>query len=427
MKKIILSGTVCAVCLATSVIAAPLTDTQMRSLVEIMNRNGDAATLAKVKTMSNNPAEPIVLTAPDGKKFVFSLLTIAVFNNCRETAVYLLERGADVNAVTVRPDGVEETPLSAVFAEKWRRKVDYAMARLLIDRGADVNVTVARKYRNELFRESVLALAMNAGVRERKYDVPFLNLLLDKGADPAAKTCLRSGDAKQPQSLYCLTGNQAAEIAFRLVQAGVEGTPSKSVRKFIAEKPDRKKLDSRLARSYSFDLDVALGDIAALIAAGADPNQPYMMGEFAKAGNYPVLEYLRRHGADLKRYGGEAACWASNESVIRYLHKQGVPLDTVIVTDGGRGCKTPLSSAVSCGKIEVIRYLLENGVSANSPEVIESAMWIIRFGFGIKPEQRRKTVRLLLDHGLRFSAEQLKKLRQDPKVAAFAKELGIAL
>ena len=301
-------------------------------------------------------------------------------------------------------------------------------ARLLVERGADVNGTVTRQYRDGTFQESMLALALMAGVRERRYDLDFLNLLLDKGAAPAAKTCLRSKDAKHPQSLFCLTGREGAEIALRLVRSGAEGTPSKTVREFIAEKPNRKALDAKLRYSMNiFDLDVWLGNLGALIAAGADPNQPYMLGEIAKAAGYPALEYLKMHGADLRRYGAEAACWAANRATIRYLHEQGVPLDTVISFNAGRDRKTPLSSAVSRGSIEVAQYLLENGVSANSPGVADAAAWQIRFGFGSSPEKRRKLVRLMLDHGLRFSAEQLEKFRKDPQAAAFAGKLGIAL
>ena len=77
--------------------------------------------------------------------------------------------------------------------------------------------------------------------------------------------------------------------------------------------------------------------------------------------------------------------------------------------------------------MEVAQYLLENGVSANSPGVADNTAWLVWSGYGVSPEMRRKLVRLMLDHGLRFSDEHLERFRKDPKAAAFARELGIAL
>jgi ankyrin repeat protein len=103
--------------------------------------------------------------APDG----FHPLGLAAFFNHPEVVRFLLERGADVDAVA-RNARVQTTALQAAAASG-----DVASARLLLDAGADVNAAQPGGFRP-------LHSAAANGSDE------LAGLLLERGADRAART-----------------------------------------------------------------------------------------------------------------------------------------------------------------------------------------------------------------------------------------------
>ena len=115
----------------------------------------------------------------------FFPLGLACFFRQPEAARVLIEAGADVQAAARNPMRV--TALHAAAAAR-----DTATARLLLDRGADVDA-----------RQQVGYTALHAAAQHG--DVELVDLLLSRGADPA----LRSEDGKDAAAHARASGHHA--------------------------------------------------------------------------------------------------------------------------------------------------------------------------------------------------------------------------
>ncbi len=135
-------------------------------------------------------------TLPDGT----SPLVLAIMNGHFEEAAFLLDRGADPNA--------DKQGWTALHQLAWTRRpntgsnapgpvttgsVDsLALARKLIDRGADVNRRETKEpkdgFRNMLNRIGATPFLLAA----KADDLPYMRLLLERGADPKLTTADRT-------------------------------------------------------------------------------------------------------------------------------------------------------------------------------------------------------------------------------------------
>jgi uncharacterized protein len=119
---------------------------------------------ARVEELIRKDSSIVNSFSPDG----FYALGLAIFFRHPDTARFLMEAGADVNAVARNPMKVR--PLHAAAAAR-----EAGIARLLIERGADVNARQQEDF-------APLHEAAANG------DIEFVRLLLDHGADINAKT-----------------------------------------------------------------------------------------------------------------------------------------------------------------------------------------------------------------------------------------------
>lgn len=400
--------------------------------IQTLVKNGDEASCEKLKKMEQNGLDlkkTYQIEAPNCGKVPASLLVSAVAcGRSEQTVKYLVERGADVNTV-VQYNGESMTPLAAALHKSAQRdcKSKFSVEKYLISKGADVNLKITKTYKKKPFQEAPLALALYACVEQGNYDLPFLQLLLEKGADPKVKTCLRRKDIAKQQSLYALIGRNGEGFALTLVQKGVDGVPSKYYLDFLRKKPapNQKKLDSALDGAIYSDLDSILGNVKILLEAGANPNRSNFLESLAKQGNIPVLEYLHTHGVDYKKGGRFAIFGVSDPKTARYLHSRGASLNVVRADNPpSLDRRTPLSCAVDKENFEVIEYLLNNGVSVNSEGVADSAVRLIRFG---SAKTKTKILSLLLARGLSFSEAQKKSIAEKQESLDFARKIGIKI
>lgn len=94
------------------------------------------------------------------------ILSVAIRNDCDLKVQWLLENGADINAVS------NDRGYSAVMDAVWRK--NYSMTKYLIEQGADLNFISSDG-------QSILVLAVGNG----NYNI--VELLLESGADPDIK------------------------------------------------------------------------------------------------------------------------------------------------------------------------------------------------------------------------------------------------
>jgi uncharacterized protein len=120
--------------------------------------------LDRVKTMLAADGSLLNRKSADG----FPPVGLAIFFRHPAVAKFLIDRGADVNAAAANPQRV--APVHAAATVR-----DMASMRLLLDRGADPNARQQMDY-------TALHSAASHG------DVEMAKLLLTKGADAAAKT-----------------------------------------------------------------------------------------------------------------------------------------------------------------------------------------------------------------------------------------------
>jgi ankyrin repeat protein len=174
-----------------------------------------------------------------------------------------------------------------------------ALARELLQRGADPNVTFTNEY------GAMSALYGAAGV---VHDPELTRVLLEAGANP-----------DDGESLYHATEAESPDCLRLLLEHGAETRGTNAL-------------------AHALD-DDRLEHVRALLEAGADPNEGALLAHAVRRGRGPdTLRLLAEHGAELDRPGGET--WRGN-----------VPL------------RTPYQHAMLRGRLEEARTLAELGAS----------------------------------------------------------------
>ena len=127
----------------------------------------EAASLGDLKSLESlvkKGENSVHAYSPDG----FTALALAAYLGQKDAVQYLVERGADPNAVAKNPTGF--TALTGAVAQNYTE-----VARVLVKGGADVN----HRYEGGF---TPLAHAAHAG------NIELVKLLLENGADPNART-----------------------------------------------------------------------------------------------------------------------------------------------------------------------------------------------------------------------------------------------
>jgi len=135
----------------------------------------EASTLGQLdhaKSLIDRNPQIVSAYSPDG----FALVALTAYLGQKETTEFLIEKGADINAVARNPTGF--TALTGAVANNHTE-----IAKLLVKRGAQVN------YRYEGGFSPLMGAAEHGNVE-------LVNFLLANGADPNAKT----KDGKSPIS-----------------------------------------------------------------------------------------------------------------------------------------------------------------------------------------------------------------------------------
>src|SRR5467141_2379495 len=135
----------------------------------------EASTLGKLdraKSLIDRNPQIVSAYSPDG----FALVALTAYLGQKETTEFLIEKGADINAVARNPTGF--TALTGAVANNHTE-----IAKLLVKRGAQVN------YRYEGGFSPLMGAAEHGNVE-------LVNFLLANGADPNART----GEGKSPMS-----------------------------------------------------------------------------------------------------------------------------------------------------------------------------------------------------------------------------------
>jgi uncharacterized protein len=210
---------------------------------------------------------PVLFADEDLGKLILSAATKGDTEQVKD----LIIRGADVNVKS--PDGM--TPLMCAIV-----RGNEAIAKLLISKGVDLNVTETK------YGQTALMLAAGAGKTE------IARALLEKGADPSLKDPTHSQTAQQ---IAAAKGYTDIVALFRKAEAGVvlqEGGPKQS------------------QQSMNNELFIAAerGDLAAVkaaVAKGADVTAKSNAGRTpaslaARKGHLEVVEFLKGETAAKK-------------------------------------------------------------------------------------------------------------------------------
>lgn len=149
----------------------------------------------------------------------------------------LLDAGAELEARDTGADGY--TPLAyAIFGES------YALARMLIEAGADVNS------KGHTYEDSVFHVA--AGSYHGEDAVEMLQLLLDEGADPFAVD--RFGQTPLIEAVYRGRGGNSPEVVEMLLDIGIDTTVIASGNSELDGKTALDLMEWRMGREEEYRL-----------------------------------------------------------------------------------------------------------------------------------------------------------------------------
>jgi len=299
-----------------------------------------------------------------------TLLDFAAERNLVNVAQYLIDHGADVNAV---PQG-DRHPFTIPAGTTPLCRAAYFNAigtmDLLIRRGADVNSLPGRA--------SALIFAAEKG------NLAAVEMLVDHGANinqsfgvnqTAISEAIQNGHvdvANYLSSHGALIGPGAVHLA------AISGSPE-LVSLALESKPDQAMLNQALAEAAGndrIDESTRQGVLELLLSHGADPDAPQNglpTGVMPRAASAATAAYLLDHGANSrpKLTGYElAAGFCANGGVGT---KDPLPLDRMLVARGmnfrdpGSGRSNPLTCAVSANRIDLIDFLLDHGANVGWP------------------------------------------------------------
>lgn len=287
----------------------------------------------------------------------------AIEDGNRELVEYFLEKGVDVNGVSTK--GCKCTPLMAAADENQAE-----IARLLIDRGANVNFvnkngwTALMEAADEgsyetarillqagadvnLHGETTRSTALNQAASEGHLSV--LKLLLDAGADP-------QGDGKGQPPLHEAAEEGKLEVVRFLLDAGVA----------VDQKDDR----GRTALSHAAEEDQP-EVVRLLLERGANPgikdhNGHSALDEAAEEDSANSFDQLMgtSEGKAYVKANPDVLVRASREgalSVVRRLVQAGTD-----VNGTNENGETPLMGAAREDEFSTAEFLIQNGANVNA-------------------------------------------------------------
>jgi ankyrin repeat protein/uncharacterized protein YecT (DUF1311 family) len=298
-----------------------------------------------------------------------TLLDFAAERNLVNVAQYLIDHGADLNAV---PQG-DRHPLKPAGTTALCRAAYFnalGTMDLLIRRGADVNSLPGRA--------SALIYAAEQG------NLKAVEMLVDHGANinqsfgvnqTAISEAIQKGHVDVANYL---AGHGATMGAGAVFFAAISGSPD-LVSLALESKPDQATLNQALAEAAGngrIDEPTRQLILKLLLAHGADPDAPQNglpTGIMPRAFSAATAAYLLDHGANshAKLTGYElAAGFCANGGVGT---KDPLPLDRMLVargmsfSDPGSGHSNPLTCAVSANRIDLIDFLVDHGANVGWP------------------------------------------------------------
>ncbi len=284
-------------------------------------------------------------------------LMFAVESGDLETIRFLLDRGADVNALDIR----NAAPLYIAA-----KRGDTAIVSLLVERGAELNHSSGSKYDDDKWHD--LGTALQGASYFGHIDV--VRLLLEKGADINVISPAKSQTALS-QALNKGNFLVAKELLSRGADPNVPSNGISSPLRKMARDGNLEmvclllekgaKVDIQSAETFDY-FGVPRPDGGALTAA-------------ANAGQLEVAKVLVEAGAPVDQMSSgyretplHAAALAGNTAMCRWLLEKGAdPVHRLADDVGLQSGWTPLHSAAWRESLDVVNLLLENGASPATP------------------------------------------------------------
>lgn len=276
-------------------------------------------------------------------------LTAAAFNGQSEVVKLLLEHGANADAAL--RDGTRRTPLYVVAGADGDEDLAIEVAKLLLDKGADINVRAVDWNSTEGWTPLLAAM--------KKERWKLVHFLVERGADVNAQSVA--------------AGQYEEEMGFGLtplMHAAKVNTPELSM--FLLDKGA--SIETRTVTGRTALFFAAHGGLVAiveaLLAKGANANDTDKDGwtPLMYSSTLGVAEALLRKGADFnartRRGNTVLFVLADNHNateVIRSLLKHGAEPNAA--NDKGW---TPLMVAASNGSVKNVQALLEGGASRSA-------------------------------------------------------------
>ncbi|MBQ8755672.1 MAG: hypothetical protein IJZ19_11625 [Lentisphaeria bacterium] len=424
-----------AICVFLSICAAavsiqPLAAKDTKMLKELKKITQDNTEDEIISYLQKEKISPGKIYTAEGCQF--SLLIPMIASGKYKVVRYLVENGADVKFIFKNGKN-ELTPLGALLCLDFARynrknssyspneliKTLYDLARLMIAKGADVKAVTIWDQGER--KESIFGLAMYVGAQIRKHDLSFLQLLIDKGADPHGVTNF-DRQSHKPHSFYFLANN--TEAALFLMDLNVRPTKQNIDKNSLKNrlKNTRTRFNA-LQISYDFgNFDKVFGQIDTLLEAGVDPNEIDLSE--TRSMSFAAAEYLCRRGADLNLIGPQATLRADLAAMKAFIEK-GLDVESTIVWD--KKLRTLLAHNISREEHEICKYLLEKGASV-SGDGVEEAVYFLLLGCKRDPKAavERKIAKMILEAGFSFSDDFKGRNRLDKQTADFFRQNGFA-